>query len=118
MSQVNKDCAVQQLYIYAGVLAVSATINSAPLKVLVRVAKVGAVWQVLGQLLSGSHCFSNVSPNCLLSYTMCILYAACLNFFIGTPCNTCSMHCDNAVEQLEAGMFASYIYWGGFADLS
>ncbi|KAL0051808.1 hypothetical protein WJX82_002508 [Trebouxia sp. C0006] len=37
-----------QLYIYAGVLAVCATINSAPLKVLVRVAKIGAVWQVLG----------------------------------------------------------------------
>ena len=56
------DCAVQQLYIYAGILAVNATINSAPLKVLVRVAKVGAVWQVLGQLPPGSCYLSSVSP--------------------------------------------------------
>ncbi|KAL0027332.1 hypothetical protein WJX79_001331 [Trebouxia sp. C0005] len=37
-----------QLYIFAGLLAVSAAVNSAPLKFLVRVAKVGALWQVLG----------------------------------------------------------------------
>ena len=72
-----KDCAVQQLYIYAGVLAVCATINSAPLKVLVRVAKIGAVWQVLGQLLSGSRCFSNVSLKGFWQIACCHAQCAC-----------------------------------------
>ncbi len=55
-----KYCVMQQLYIYAGILAVNATVNSAPLRVLVRVAKVGAVWQVLGQLPRESSCLIDV----------------------------------------------------------
>ncbi len=44
-------CAVQQLYIYGGLLVINATINSAPLKVVVRIAKVGAAWHVIGETL-------------------------------------------------------------------
>ena len=41
-------CCVQQLYLYVGLLVINATINSAPLKVIVRIAKIGALWQILG----------------------------------------------------------------------
>lgn len=41
-------CCVQQLYLYVGLLVINATINSAPLKVIVRIAKMGALWQILG----------------------------------------------------------------------
>lgn len=41
-------CCVQQLYLYVGLLVINATINSAPLKVIVRIAKIGALWQTLG----------------------------------------------------------------------
>lgn len=74
-----EDCAVQQLYIYAGILAVSATVNSAPLKVLVRVAKVGAVWQVLGQLLPESSCLIDVSSKgfCTLPHVIYNVHPIC-----------------------------------------
>ncbi|KAA6417141.1 MAG: amino acid transporter [Trebouxia sp. A1-2] len=36
-----------QLYLYMGLLVINATINSAPLKVLVRIARIGAIWQIL-----------------------------------------------------------------------
>ena len=42
---------MQQLYIYAGLLAINAIINSAPLKVVMRFAKVGAIWHVIGGTL-------------------------------------------------------------------
>lgn len=42
---------MQLLYMYAGMLAINATINSSPLEVVTRIAKVGAIWQVLGQSL-------------------------------------------------------------------
>ncbi|KAL0051838.1 hypothetical protein WJX82_002885 [Trebouxia sp. C0006] len=37
-----------QLYLYMGLLVINATINSAPLKVLARIARVGAMCQILG----------------------------------------------------------------------
>ncbi len=48
---VRSAYAMQQLYIYAGLLAINAIINSAPLKVVMRFAKVGAIWHVIGGTL-------------------------------------------------------------------
>ena len=45
---VVSQCVVQQLYLYMGLLVINATINSAPLKVLARIARVGAMCQTLG----------------------------------------------------------------------
>ena len=56
---------MQLLYMYAGMLAINATINSAPLDVVTRIAKVGAVSQVLGQLLLQLCCSSKVLWLCV-----------------------------------------------------
>ena len=42
-------------------LAINATINSAPLEVVTRIAKIGAVWQVLGQSLLAPCCSRKLS---------------------------------------------------------
>ena len=39
---------MQQLYLYLGLLLANGIINSAPLKVLARVAKVGVFWHFTG----------------------------------------------------------------------
>lgn len=43
-----------------GLLVINATINSAPLKVLVRIARIGAIWQMLGWFLQSPMCVRNI----------------------------------------------------------
>lgn len=42
---------LQQLYLYLGLLIVNAVVNSAPLKSLAKVAKIGVIWHFLGHFL-------------------------------------------------------------------
>lgn len=70
--QLNVVDVMQLLYMYVGMLAINATINSSPLEVVTRIAKVGAVWQVLGQFPLEPRCssrlpFGSVFSSCMTS---------------------------------------------------
>jgi len=64
---------VQELYLYMGLLVINATINSAPLKVVARIARVGAIWQVLGWFLKSFVCVRNMNfVNPFSACTRCV----------------------------------------------
>jgi len=59
-SSLSVNGVVQELYLYMGLLVINAIINSAPLKVLARIARVGAIWQILGWFLYSFMCVRNM----------------------------------------------------------
>lgn len=49
IKRLDHPLCVQQLYLYFGLLLVNGVINSAPLRTLAKVAKLGVIWHFAGQ---------------------------------------------------------------------